>query len=277
MITLILTGLPLMGQQDSTVLKQHSADSADSGPDSPHSLYAGAGSGYNMIYMGSSISGDKPYFYEGLTYGFKNEFFLSLYNFNLAAFDPFVSFVTFSALYTHTFNTWFDISLGVSRYQVNTSLKDTLFTNFFYSDLTLGLDWKILYTKLSAGTLLSESAGFYFQLRNSRYFETAEFFKGKAYFSFDPNVNLLFGTLTETSEGMVVKPPFSSGRQGGGSSQETTSRFSLMEIDFSVPVSFNIGRFTLDADPGYALPVYKDAPPETKGFVFTLSLIFKIF
>ncbi|HPF04292.1 MAG TPA: hypothetical protein PLV06_13325 [Bacteroidales bacterium] len=272
-ITLILTVLPLNGQQDSTALKQHSPDSAGT----VHSLFSGAAVGYNMMYMGSSISGDKPYYSGGLTYGFRNELYFSAYTYHLNTFDPVISFSTFSLVYAHTFNTWFDISLSASRYQVNKDLTDTLFTSFFYGDLTLGFDWRILYTKLSAGALFAESNGFYLQIKNSRYFETPSFLKNNAYFSFDPGVNLLFGTLTETSEGMVVRPPYSSGRQGGGSSSTSTNTsFSLLEIDFGLPISFNIGKFTIDAEPGYALPVYKDAPPETKGFVFSLSVFFRI-
>lgn len=269
--------MPLSGQQDSTASQQAVSVSGENDETSIHSLYAGTGLGYNMIYMGSSISGDKPYYMGGLIYGFKGELFASAYTFHLNTFEPFISFSTFSLVYAHTFNSWFDISLSASRYQVNKSLSDTLFTNFFYSDLTLGFDWKILYTKLSAGGLFAESSGFYLQFRNSRYFETPEFLKGKAYFSFDPNINLLFGTLNETSDGMVLNTPFSSGKRGGGGTQQTTTTFSLLEIDFTLPISLNIGKFSLDAEPGYTLPVYKDAPPESGGFVFSLGVLFRIF
>lgn len=246
---------------------------------SRHSLYSMAGTGYNMIYMGSSLSQDKPYYSAGLIYGFNNELFVSASGFHLAAYDPFISFSTWSLSYSHAFSSWFDISASASRYQVNKSLSDTLFTNFVYGDITIGFDWKILYTKISVGELFSESNGTYFQLRNSRYFETSEFGKRKAWFSFDPYVNMLFGTLTETSDGsVVVTPPFGKGKSGGGGSSQTSTRFSLMEVDLAVPVSFNIGKFTFDAEPGYVFPLYSyPSGPDTSGFVFTLGLIFRIF
>jgi hypothetical protein len=274
----ILAASRLSAQQDvKSPAGNDSATTAKS--ESKHSLFATTGFGYNMIYMGTSLSQDKPYYSGGLIYGFKNELFLSVSAFHLNAYDPFISFSTFALIYTHTFNSWFDISLSASRYQVNKILADTLFTSFLYGDLTLGFDWKLLYTKVSAGGLFSEASGVYFQMRNSRFFETPQFFNDKANFSFDPYVNLLFGTLTETKDGtMVVTPPFGKGKSGRGSSTETTSKFSLMEIDLGLPVSFNIGKFTIDAEPGYAIPLYSEPSAlNTTGFVFTMGIYFKIF
>jgi hypothetical protein len=205
--TIILSTSEISAQTD---LKTDSVPDANTGTtDSKHSIYASAGIGYNMVYMGTSLSQDKPYYSGGLIYGFNNELFASASTFHLDAYDPFLSFSTFSLIYNHTFNSWFDIALSASRYQVNKELTDTLFSSFFYVDATLGFDWKILYTKISAGTILAESSSLYCQLRNSRYFETPSFMSGKAYFSFDPYVNMLFGTLTETKDGTtVITPPF---------------------------------------------------------------------
>lgn len=261
-----------------TDLKPDSVPDANAGTtESKHSLFASAGLGYNMVYMGTSLSQDKPYYSGGLIYGFNNDLFASASTFHLDAYDPFLAFSTFSLIYNHTFNSWFDIALSASRYQVNKTLTDTLFSSFFYVDAALGFDWKILYTKISAGTILSESSSLYIQLRNSRYFETPSFMNGKAYFSFDPYVNMLFGTLTETKDGStVVTPPFRGGKKGGGNSAETTTKFSLMEIDLGIPISFNIGRFTIDAEPGYLIPLYSDAASGSDGFLFTMGIYFKI-
>ena len=104
---------------------------------SSHSLYAGAGFGNNMIYMGSEVSQDKPFYYGSITYGFKDELFFSVSGNHLSAFDKALSFSTFSLSYNHDFKKWFDISLSASRYQVNSELTDTLFNSFFYSNIVL--------------------------------------------------------------------------------------------------------------------------------------------
>jgi len=271
--------LNLLSQQEATSDNINNDTISVEKPESDHALFTGLGFGNNMMYMGSSISQGKPYYSGSLTYGFKNELFVSASATNLNAFDPLLAFYAFNLNYSHTFNSWFDISAGLSRYQVNTTLTDTLFSSFFYGDLTLGLDWKILYTKLSVGGLISESTGAYFQLRNSRYFKTPEFMNGKAYIAFDPYANMLFGSLTQSSDGTtIVTPPFHSGRTGGGGGGTTTTIFSLMEIDLGIPVSFNTGKLTVEAEPGFVIPLYSDTDPlNSSGFVFLLSCYFRIF
>lgn len=247
---------------------------------SPHSLYAGTGFGSNMVYMGTSISQDKPYFYGSLTYGFKDKLFVSASGFHLNAFDQALAFSTLGTNYSQVVNSWFDISVGLSGYLVNKNLVDTLFTNFLYGDLALGFDWKILYTKVSVGGLFAESSGVYFQMRNSHFFQTPELLNGKAYVSFDPYVNMLFGSMTETktADGTTIgiTPPYHTKKSGGGSS--TTTIFGLTEIDLGIPIAFNTNRFTFEAEPGFAIPLYSDTDPlNPKGFVFLLSCFIKIF
>ena len=281
---IVLFSLSLNAQEDTISVIQAQDQESVEEPVSPHSLYTSVGLGNNMVYMGSLISQDKPYYFGSLTYGFKEKLYASVSSFHLAAYDQFLAFNTFSLNFSHTFNSWFDISLSLSRYQVNNELTDTLFNSFLYGDLTLGLDWRILYSKLSAGGIFSESSGAYFQLRNSRYFETSMFLNGKANISFDPYVNMLFGTLTETttSSGTTIgiTQPFSSKKTSGRNSTGTTTRefFSLMEIDLGIPVAFNMGKVTIEAEPGFILPLYSETDPNNpKGFSFLLSCYLRIF
>jgi hypothetical protein len=145
--------------------------------------------------MGSTISHNQPFGYTALSYCFNNELYASVSAIHLSNADPFVAFLTGSFNYNHAFNSWFDISTGVYRYQVPTSLTDTILRNFNYGDLTLGIDWRLIHSKISAGALLSDENQSYVQIRNSRYFQTAEFFKKKFHISFDPYINLLTGPL----------------------------------------------------------------------------------
>ena len=242
-----------------------------------------------MIYLGSTISQDHPYGYGSVSYGFKNELFASVSAVHLSGPGPFMSFYIGSLSYSHPFNNWFDISAGVYRYQVDPSLTDTLFDSFTYGDVTLGFDWKLIYTKISAGSLFSDISQAFFQIRNSRYFQTPEFFRGKANFSFDPYVNLLSGTITEvestteTSYYYSVSSPYRKWRKNGqGSSTSTTysysDRFGLLEIDLGIPVAFNTDFMTIEAEPSYVIPLYDDTfYPGAKGFIFQLSLFFRIF
>ena len=219
------------------------------------------------------LSHDKPYYSGGLVYGLNGGFFVSAYTVHLNAYDPLLSFSAFSLSYNHTFNSWFDIALSSSRYQVNKTLEDTLFASFLYGDLTLGFDWKLLYTKISAGGILAEDNAVFLQVRNSRYFQTPEFSKAKAYFSFDPFVNLLFGTMIETVEGTVIPPPYKGGRNKYLTTYTTKSGFGLLEIEAGLPVYLEIKRFTIEAEPGYSIPLQN---PGNRGFIFSLDLSVRI-
>lgn len=269
---------------------------------SRHALYAGTGYGSNMIYLGSTISGNQPFIYQALTYGFNSEFYATFSAIHLSGVEPFIPFYTGSLNYNHVFNSWFDISTGVYRYQSGPSVADTLFTDFTYGDLTLGIDWKLIYTKFSAGVLFSDEDLAYFQVRNSRYFQTPEFLRKKVNISFDPYVNLLLGTLykSETSDEIFITTSSATqkwrGNNQGNSNTTNTSNttispvmttstnttfartFGIMEVDFGIPVALNSDRFSIEVEASYVLPLYNDFYfPGPKGFVVIISGIFRIF
>ncbi len=246
-------------------------------------MFASGGYGSNMIYLGSTISQDQPYAYGALTYGYNNELYLTASAVHLDERKPFTAFYTGTVSYSHVFSSWFDISAGLSGYKVAQILADTLFSSFLYGDITLGFDWKILYTKISAGALFSDGTRAYFQLRNSRFFETPEFTKKKFTFSFDPYFNILAGPMTksETTSGTVVilAPPYRKGHyRNHSSSSKITTFYGIMEADLGVPVSFNADHFTIEAEPSYLIPLYDDLEyPGLKGFNFMISIYFRIF
>jgi hypothetical protein len=250
---------------------------------SVHSLYAGAGYGSNMIYLGTTMSQDHSFGYASLSYGFRDKLYLTATGYTINDFSPFVGFSSLGLSFSHTFNSWFDISTSLSRYNVAESLRDTLFSNFTYADATLGIDWRILYSKISLGGLFADGGQFYFQTRHSRYFETPSFAGGKAFFSFDPYVNIIFGRMVtiETTSGTTttVSPgyrPWKSSSQG--SSSTYTETFGPMEIDFGIPIAFSYDFFTIELEPGYVLPFYSETGTTgMKGFLFMASAFFRIF
>ncbi|MFZ0472337.1 MAG: hypothetical protein WAL94_06965 [Bacteroidales bacterium] len=247
-----------------------------------HALYAGAGFGSNMVYLGTTISDNNPFGYASVSYGFKDQLYLSATGYTLSGFTPFVAYYSLDLSFSHTFNSWFDIGLSLSRYNIAESLKDTLFSSFTYANATLGFDWRILYTQISTGGLFSDDSWFYLQARNSRYFETPSFAGGKAFFSFDPYVNLIFGTIytIETTEDTTSSSPGHGGwhRPPKDSATSYSEKFGLMEMDFGLPIAFSYDFFTLELEPGYVLPLYPDAGTTgTQGFVFLASVFFRIF
>jgi hypothetical protein len=283
-LLLLLPPLDIVGQAGNKISLQESDTSKAGFEVSRHSLFAGAGYGSNMIYLGSTISQDHPYGYNSLTYSFKNEFYATVSAVHLSRLNPFMAFYIGSLNYNHVFNSWFDISAGAYRYQVVPSLTDTLFRNFTYSDMTLGFDWRLIYSKVSVGGLFSDENRIYFQLKNSRYFQTPDFFMNKVNLSFDPNVNLLFGTLikaeTTNETSVTISPPYRKWKKNKPGTVNTTySRtFGIMELDFGLPVDLNTDFMTIEAEPSYVLPFYDDTDyPGKKGFIFLITVFFRIF
>jgi len=281
-VLMILFPLNALSQQEVKTQIQGNDSVRASSRESIHSLFTGIGYGSNMIYMGSTISQDQPYGYASLSYGFNDELFASVSAIHLSDSNPYLSFYIGSLYYSHTFNSWFDISSGIYRYQVESSLTDSLFNSFTYGDISLGFDWKLVYSTISLGGLFSDENQAYFQIKNSRFFKTNEFIKDKIYVSFDPYVNLLFGTLlkieTGTGSTFNISPPYRKWTSISQSGTNTSRTFGILEVDFGLPVAFNSDIITVEAEPAYVFPVYDDPDfPGLKGFVFLLSAFFKIF
>jgi len=284
---LIFLFLPvsLLSQLAEQVINAHTDKMTIEEEKSPHALYSGLGYGSNMVYLGSTISQDHNYEYASLSYGLKDEFYASLSGFHLSGWRPFIAFYSLSLNYSHTINSWFDYSLGLYRYQVSPSLSDTLFSGFFYGDITIGFDWRLIYTKVTVGALPGNEGGAFIQVRNSRYFETPEFMHKKALISFDPNINLLMGPLitTEITNGGSNKKthprkPWDKGKGNNTTTTTYTRSFGLMEVDIGLPVALNTPRFTFEAEGQYIIPLYTNPEyPGAKGFVFLISGYFRIF
>jgi hypothetical protein len=295
-ILMLIASLKAYSQPDTvgSLQKEDTLNLAYEG--SGHAFYTGAGYGNNMIYMGSTISHNQPFGYTALSYGFNNEFYATVSAVHLSDVNPFMAFYAGSLNYNHVFNSWFDISTGVYRCQVPASLADTILRNFTYGDLTVGIDWKLIYSKISVGTLLSEENQTYFQIRNSRYFQTPEFSNKKFYISFDPYISLLLGPrykIVSTSDTYLLNSPVY--QNLGSNSQNKITRpvttataiainttysrdFGFKEIDFGLPVTFNSDRIAMEAEANYVLPLYNDSYfPGPKGFIFSISCFFRIF
>lgn len=248
-----------------------------------HSLYAGAGYGRNMIYLESSISSGKPYYSTMLTYGFRSSFYATATASSIEGTSPFIAFSSLSLSYRHTFNSWLDISADLAGYKTSENLQQTLFNDFAFFSFTSGFDWNILYTKLSLAGVHSVNNKGYIQLGNSHYFQTPAFFRGKAFVSFDPEINILFGDIVKikTTQGIIrygYSSPFRHFvRFQTYPIESVSSKFGLMDIEFSLPVTFNFININLEAEPGYFLPAYSNPQyPAPKGFTFYLTAIIRI-
>ena len=287
-----------------------------------------------MIYLGSTISQNQPYLYGAAAYSLFEKIYVSggaFYLSNLS--KPAPAFYSAALTFNQDIFKWLDISAGMYRYMVKPELTDTLFGSFNYADVTMGIDWKLLYTEVSYGAFIMAEPPAYLQVKNSRYFETPGFFRKKATVSFQPYVNLLLGTLgtTQIFEGSEIitttqtyttpvtvttgsgagagtgagsgtgqgqgQGPGSGSSTGSTTTTTTTTTttettiteiptyntvysesFNMLELEFGLPVSFNLDFMSLETEVSYILPMYNDPSyPSPKGFILSFSAFFKIF
>lgn len=294
------------------------ADTVINDPVDHHALFTGAGWGNNMIWLGSTISRNQPFEYGVLAYSLNEKLTLSGTGFYLPELESSApAFWSLGASYSLDITKWLNLTGSLYRYLVKPALADTLFGNFNYGDITMGVDWKILYTEISYSSFLMKDPPFYIQVTNSRSFQTPDFFNGKANISFDPYVNLLFGKLitSQTFDGTTTVTttqtyvtPVTSGSgnsttsghgtsQGQGSSTTGTTTttttttttvptsttvytesFRLTDMEVGLPVSLNFNFMSIEAEASYHYPLYSDSSLSSpKGFIFMVSAFFKIF
>jgi hypothetical protein len=249
-----------------------------------HSLYAGAGFGSDMVWLGSTISGSLPYYSVSLIYGFKNSLYFSGSASIVNGLKPYPAFYNLSTNYSHTFNKWFDISADLAGFKTREILKDTLFSDFGYINLTGGFDWQILYTRISFSGVFSNDNKGYIQIMNSRYFETGDFLNGNASVSINPGFNILSGEIIEivTTTGTKkygLSPPFRHYKKNQGSTTESIkSKFGVLDFEFSLPVTFNYNNASIEVESDYLIPAYKNSSyPAPKGFTIYISLYLRIY
>jgi hypothetical protein len=277
-------GLPLPGffPMSTMTAQGNEADSTAKSLKQKASLYAGAAYGSNLIYMGSTISRNLPYYTGSLTFGLGNSVYVSASVSHIIKTSPYIAFYSLSTSYNHTVNSWFDYSASLAYYKTPESLQETLFSDFAFLNLTTGFDWKLIYTKLSFSGLFSKASSGYVQIRNSHYFQTGQFFNGKAFLSFDPNINTLFGRLVkiETNTGISKfgnAPPFVQLKKKQNNTTYTYSYvFGLLDTEFSVPITLNFTNFSVEAETIYILPAYSNPDyPAPKGFSLNISAYFR--
>jgi hypothetical protein len=249
---------------------------------SAHKLFAGTGYGSDLVYDGSVQSFNQPYFSADLYYVYKSRLWASVVAYNLPGQASFIPMADFSVGYNYVLDDNFDFSVSLSNYRTSAHIKQTIHDNFSYLRLKGGFDWYYLYTTLSLGTLFAETNDWYIYLRNSKFFRTDDLGSKEAYISFDPSLSLVFGT-SSWYETIVVDSPGKIPGKPGGSGNTTQTEVARTAMDFvkmelSVPVSFNIRKFSLEADAVYLIPRKQAYGIERKeGLYFFMSAYVRVF
>lgn len=249
-----------------------------------HTFYTGAGYGSNLIYYGTSVSGNQPYYSAELLYAWDGGIWAGVGLFHLPGNQPFFSFVDLSAGYNYVINQVFDAGLSISQYFGGESLDTTLYSNYTFLSAKLGIDWGLAYTALSPGWLLAEANSFYLMVENSRFFRTPELGKNGNYFTINPGVSFMFGSYAWLTQ--MRRQGGGGGGQGPGpggtksfynTTTELRENFRLLDLQLGVPIAFNTKRLSLEFEPAYFYNFIDDENGKNSGqFYFTAGVFLKI-
>jgi hypothetical protein len=242
-------------------------------------LYIGSNIGSNYFFLGQSHSGNKPYYSSDMTLMLKNGMWFSGAIYHLTDYKPFIGSYDLSVGWLTDFNKWLDGGFSVSRLVYPPASQEDPSIQYTYYQFQAGADWRVLYTSISAGVLVVEESEFYFQLKNSRYFQTGNILNGAAYFSFDPGISFLAGTISEWELSTAA-----GGIGGRGRRQPTTTTtystpksFKWMDVEISLPIGFSWKSFSIEPCLTYYYPFnLPDEIVSNKGFYVYASLYLKI-
>jgi len=246
-----------------------------------HSLFMGTGYGSDLLYAGTSLTANQNYFSADFIYTYKGNLWGSMSVYNLPGYSSAIQLIDFSAGFSYVFNKYFDASTSISYYHSNSELKQEYWDDFAFIRLSGGFDWFWIYSKLTLGKILEKESGFYLYFRNSRYFRTPVFGKHNSYFSFDPNVNILFGNYTQLTRYRI--PGTRPGVRPGRPEQidyyvEAEDIFTLLQAEFSLPVTFYFHNLSVEIEPLYLIPANKiPFSNQARGFYFFLNLYYRMF
>ena len=219
--------------------------------DAPRRSFSAALSyGSNSAYFGRTQATAFPYLASDFTYSTKGGLFASVGLYNLLNTPQLVDETDLSVGWNHDIGKTLDASLSYSHFffPTGSELVKSSVSNAF--DAGLGQDWGAFYSRLSATYLFGNAASkgdAFLVLEASRSFETKRGFGANDYFSVEPMLSAAAGTqsFAETS---VAK-------RRGVKTVRNTRRFDIVDYEFSLPLTYTVGKLAVSAGWRYVVPV----------------------
>lgn len=269
------------------------SETSDSTTKKTRTVFFGLTYGNNSSFLGRYQAARLPYYSADISYKSKTGFWLSTVAYNISNSLTFVDEVDVMAGWNANLSKRVDGSVYYTRYfftesteLIKSSVSNTL-------SASLGLDWKVLYSKISGHYIFGGASDFFVVMDNSKYFELPGLFHEEDYFSLEPKLSIIAGTqtfvdsyyaergvpLTSTtnvgpSRGKA-NAPSSGAPTSGGEFVQTT--FNVLSYEFSLPVAYNTGRFSFEVMGRYSIPVNQlEGDTSVRQFFFTGGIVYFI-
>jgi hypothetical protein len=147
-----------------------------------------------------------------------------------------------------------------------------------YAQTTFGIDWGLLFSSIQLHALFNQNSDIFLTTYHSRYFQFNQLLWNKIMVSFEPKVSVTFGTHHfEYASGLVIAP-------GGGGivtqpnmNEDLGNKFQALNFDFSFPLKFSIGFFSVEPSWKYTLPIHTNPVNSSKGLhLFAIELNYSV-
>lgn len=255
-------------------------------------LFFGLTYGNNSSFLGRYQTEVLPYYSADISYKSKAGLWLSLLAYDIYNSNAFVDEVDLMAGWNNNLSKRFDASVFYTRYFFTESTESIKASVANTATGALGLDWRLLYSKISAHYIFGGTHDFFVVIDNSRYIEFPGILHKEDYLSLDPKISMIWGTQTFVdthymnrgtplidAPGGGPSPP--RGKPGSGGSPSTSesfqTTFSALSYEFILPVSYNTGQFSLEISGRYAIPVnLLEGDTSVPQFFFTGGLVYYI-
>jgi len=206
--------------------------------------------GSNSAYFGRTQATAFPYLATDLTYTTKGGFYAAVGLYDLLNTSQQLDETDLALGWDGDLTKTLDAGVSYARFVfpagselVKSSVNNSL-------DAYLGQDWGPFYSRLGAALLFGKSASSadgFLTLENSRAFDFPHFFSSRGVFSVEPLVSVSGGTQSFEEASLA--------RRHGGRGLRSTRRFSVVDYELAVPLTYTLGKVGLEAGWRYLVPV----------------------
>lgn len=256
-------------------------------------LFFGLNYGNNASFLGRYQTDILPYYSVDISYKSKTGLWLSLLTYDISNSTTFVDEVDVMAGWTIDLSKHVDASVFYTRYFFTESTELIKASVANTATASLGLDWGFLYSKVSGHYIFGGAHDFFLVIDNSRYIEFPNIISKNDYLSLDPKISMISGTQTFVDTYYVNRgaplfdPPGNGhsppkGRPGSGGGAPLTreslqTTFDILSYEFSLPVAYNIGKFSFEISGRYSIPVnLLEGDTSVPQFFFTAGGVYYI-
>ena len=264
---------------------------ADSTGRKSRALFFGLTYGSNSSFLGRYQTEVLPYYSADISYKSKSGFFLSILAYDINNSLTFLDEVDVMAGWNIDLSKRVDASVFYTRYFFTESTELIKASVANTASASIGLDWSYVYSKITGHYIFGGTHDFFLVIDNSRYVEFPQIFRKDDYLAVDPKISIITGTQTFVdshyiSQGTPLMRPGNAptrgpGSGGNGTSPSTTETsqtvFNVLSYEFSLPVSYNTGRFSFEVTGRYSIPVnLLEGDTSVPSFFFTGGVVYFI-